>query len=276
MLTQKQAALQADGRWPEGLPRSNQDLHTQYAAFVAMLVNRYNKIDRDPRDLLNQIWLRLIEADVLSKYVEAVSTEPPETMTNDEVHAFLGITLAQFRAYLWNGVRRTDRYIPTPVRGTLFSQKAIWRTADVVKLALFVEEHHCFRKQNPSDIARPKFMKKHFMGYLQRAIHHTFCNYCRTRTRKYQEHLGEDLRAMRDLNEVSSWEESLESYDPVGQDGEVDVRAVLAMVAQVTDDPELREQITALLIDGCNPERLTKKLEGLDAQTKAAILRVFG
>lgn len=279
-MTTRQAELQVAGRWPDGLPRDNTELHTQFGAFVTMLVRRYNKVDRDPRDLLNQIWLRLIEADVLAKYVDALSTDMPPTMTTEQMRLFLGITDAQLRAYIWRASKGhpltkgsdVKRYLPEPVSGTVYSQSAVWRTEDVVKLAQFADEHGCFRHQGQITVAQPKFTKKHFMGYLQRCIHHTFCNYCRTKTRKYREHLGEDLKVGNQSDNPSSWEERLEDPNNAIED-EIDLRNALARVAEAA--PEVKDELIASLADGCRPDRAIKKLQGLDQETKRAILRAL-
>lgn len=126
--------LQTQGLWPEWLPRDYNELYTQYGAFVIHLVRKHNKVDVDPRDLINHIWTKLLENDVLTKYVDAATSEYPEMVTTDQACEFLGLPLKTF-TLIALGRRCYERFLPSPVNGKKYtSTKALWNRKDIIKI----------------------------------------------------------------------------------------------------------------------------------------------
>src|SRR5512137_936837 len=161
------------GRWPENLPRNYDELYEQQGAFIAHLLRKFNSVDRDIRDLFQHVWEQLQKADVLVKYAESLGSEPPEYVTTDEGSAFLGITVAEFVALM--GEAKIAKH-----------GRNLWPFDPIIKLSHEDERFLGF----VGDIPTPKASKKHFQGYLTRAVRNHFINWCRTRTRRHKERPG--------------------------------------------------------------------------------------
>jgi DNA-directed RNA polymerase specialized sigma24 family protein len=207
------------GRWPEGLPRTYAELYEQQGAFIAHLLRRYNAVDRDIRDLFQHVWMCLQSSDVLVKYAEALGSEPPEWVTPEEGAAFLDVT--------------EDIFLAVCMKAKIARRgKDLWAFEPVVRLS---EEDPRF-KNVVRELPTPKASRKHFQGYLTRAVRNHFINYCRTRTRKHKERPGDDFAALApqkrdgELLRRTSWEDNL--ADPsLSPEGQMDLREKLTRVA---------------------------------------------
>ncbi len=271
--------LQDAGLWPEIVPRDYNALHAQWAAFVLYFVRKYNKVDSDPRDLINHIWMRLIESDVLVKYVEAALAEPPATMTGKEACAFLGLNWHQWRFYFWRGTKGyidakgvrhvLPRYIPTPINEKgCYSKKAVFRTEDIVKMLHSIEDTGCFHKRGAVTVTKPAYAKKHFAGYLQRCIHHAFVNWCRTRTRRYQEHLGEDKSpASSDQTVREHWSNRLADEESFSVEENAAVLHFADQLKKVV--PEHADELFGLLQQGYTLPEAVNKMDVAKATMRA-------
>ena len=232
--------------WPEGLPHNYDELARQYGDHIAQQVARHNKVAWNLEDLLQTIWLKLIESRVLEKFVARASNDLPPTMTAMEVCDYLGVTFAYWkRNVMYVSVRKEqegdDRYswMPKPIEGSPFSKKALFLTADIDVL------DHCAYIRNSSRTQAkvcPKVTSRGFKSYLNRAIHNHFANFCRSRKRRYsKEHMLDPTMVLSPLADggyerlgVSksespqfSWETALVSAMMLGADEAVDVAAQL-------------------------------------------------
>ena len=77
------------------VPKDYTDLQRHYGPFVARLVTKYNKISSSYEDLLQTIWLKLIEVDIIVKY-NIKAAEVPEVMSRAQAANHLGMTLGDF------------------------------------------------------------------------------------------------------------------------------------------------------------------------------------
>lgn len=83
----------------EYVPTSNQDLIDTFGTFVARLVTKYNRVFLNYDDLLQHVWLKLFEVDVLEKYNRSGSL--PQKITALQACAYLQITWGQFKVIVW-------------------------------------------------------------------------------------------------------------------------------------------------------------------------------
>jgi DNA-directed RNA polymerase specialized sigma24 family protein len=124
--------------WPEGLPRNFDELVAQYGDYIAKQVERYNKVDRNFEDLFQEIWVKLMESNLLEKFAQKAQETLPPTMTTVEACAFLGIDFSGWDAIIREArilKEEQDQYtIPVPVEGGWDSRVSVMRTADVVRL----------------------------------------------------------------------------------------------------------------------------------------------
>ena len=165
------------GRWPSNLPKDYKELYEQQGAFIAHLLRKFNSVDRDIRDLFQHVWEQLQKADVLVKYAESLGSEPPEYVTTDEGMAFLGVTETEFVASMAKAkIAKHGRNL--------------WPFDPIIQLSHEDERFLGF----VGDIPTPKASKKHFQGYLTRAVRNHFINWCRTRTRRHKERPGADFK----------------------------------------------------------------------------------
>jgi len=168
--------------WPEDVPRSYDDMVLDYGEYVAKAVTRYNKVDRNLRDLLQEVWSKLIGSRLLEKFVEGAARRLPASMTTDEACLFLGISFRQ-----WSKALRSKPWLLEPLEGKRTSMAAIFDTREIIDL-----DHGTgisVWRVRPVTRMRPKITARGFKSYLTRAIHNHFANWCRTRSRKYKEQL---------------------------------------------------------------------------------------
>ena len=162
--------------WPETVPRNYDELFRNYKDFIEKKVKSYNKVDRNLEDLLQEIYLKLIHSDILTKFVNRSADTLPESIPAEEAIQWLGMSWTQFHTAL----RRAGRFIPK--KGKLFSKKAVFYSADIEQLdeaAKLVKRHFPRRLVHVQGLG--------FKAYLTQAIHNHFANFCRTRARKYKD-----------------------------------------------------------------------------------------
>jgi len=140
------------------VPRTNDDLYRTYASFVARLVTRYNRVTSNYEDLLQHVWYKLIEVDVIGKY-NASGGSLPKKLTALQACSHLQITWIQFKKILHRhrvgDNRHTDR-----VRGV----------ADELRDRVFERDHGvcacCGSNMH-------EFQEKMEFGRLNPDLHHT-------------------------------------------------------------------------------------------------------
>jgi len=168
--------------WPAGMPESNDRFVKDYGRFVYKLVSRYNKVKRNVEDLYQHVWLKLIESDLLTKFAErymAEVTRIPSELDGETAAAFLGVTWDQWLAVM----RSRLPWLPKPEKGKRTAKDATWGLEAVVLL----DESGAFQVRSELSVmpgVDPERVKKAFQGYLSRAIHNHYANWCRSRSRK--------------------------------------------------------------------------------------------
>jgi hypothetical protein len=73
-------------------------LYDTYASFVTRLVTRYNRVQANFEDLLQHVWMKLVEVDVIQKYHDSNSL--PKKMTAVEACTYLGMSWQSWKKAL--------------------------------------------------------------------------------------------------------------------------------------------------------------------------------
>ncbi len=171
----------------ELIPRNNDEFCKLYGKYVADHVARLNKRAVSFADILQSVWLRLIEADVVGKFHARTAASRPEALTTEEVCQHYGITTESWtvtQAAYQAGVGLVA-WMPSPVAGDATSLDALWGADDVERYEATVYVHHEKVAEREEMLGRPT--ASHFRTYVQRAVHNAFANWVRTQDRRHKE-----------------------------------------------------------------------------------------
>jgi DNA-directed RNA polymerase specialized sigma24 family protein len=146
------------------IPKSYEELQQNWGKFIFDLLQRINKIQRNMDDLYQQIWLKLIEADFLTRFDDYKQTQMPKVLSAVDSCDLLGVTWVQWVTAMGlhhNGIpvldeygkvisRKKGRWMPTPINIAEFeaaglagytSMAALYAFEDVIRLSF--ETHRC-------------------------------------------------------------------------------------------------------------------------------------
>ncbi len=186
-----------NGPWT--LPRDNNELHARYGAFIMKVVSRHNKVGRNFQELFQEVWLRLVRVDILSKFWDHAQTQLPKTLTAENACAYLGINFGMWRTAMWayhNQGRAGAHWMPEPVNREEFgltSRRAIYEFSDIQKIEDHVsgncasDEKPWFKSTGIASLPEKKPSKAHFENYLSVMIQNTLANCFRTNKRRHKE-----------------------------------------------------------------------------------------
>jgi DNA-directed RNA polymerase specialized sigma24 family protein len=97
-----------EGRpWPAGVPRNYDEMYQTWGKYVSNLIGRYNKVDRNFEELVQWIWEKLLQSNLLEKYVDRLY-DSQETVSNFEACQFVGLAWSVERIGP-DGKKRMDR-----------------------------------------------------------------------------------------------------------------------------------------------------------------------
>lgn len=114
-------------RWPEGVPRTFDEMFRKYAPCIANEIRRHNVVAAHYEDHYQSVCEKLMAAQVLTRFVARVNKtakddELPPEMTATEVCDLFGITFGAWRSKMWSYhkvfVRDMRRKIPSEVSET--------------------------------------------------------------------------------------------------------------------------------------------------------------
>jgi len=299
--------------WPEGIPHNYPELERMYGAFIASFLRRHNKVNRNFMELYSYVRMRLIEVDVIGKFMLSVSLKQPATMNTLEVCELFGVTYTQWKTKMWAWhmgdpvrndagqivCRRPGGWMPTPInvqgqfkRGGLYSKSALFDSSDIMHLASMERPSLNGTVRGPfllqaSSLQVPKLeaTKKHFMAYLKNAIYSNFLNWCRTYRRHYALDRPMELDDRDDDKGRPSWEQNLVDPSTRNQETLATVREAVqrlsttlyqAMKNVPTCKPvsELEAAMLNMLASGQALPDVVKKLDVPDSVRRAILLSV--
>lgn len=191
--------------WPVGLPRDFDEMYRTFKDFVEKKVQSYNKVERNFEDLLGEIWLKLIHADLLNKFVARAARALPETIFAHEAADLMGLTWEEFTIALYhmpkskmglnfNPVEVTDdnKLVDVKMKRdhklgvAIVDREALFKISDVEALDDAYPKYGQAARTLPRRITL-ELQSLGFKAYLTQAIHNHFVNWCRTRKRRYQD-----------------------------------------------------------------------------------------
>lgn len=180
--------------WPEGVPHNYEELVRDWGDFIAARVKHFNKVERNFEDLLQDVWMRLMNAKFLERFVGSAAARLPTTMTAEQAIVYLGVTWKQWEHVLRRNTADEEKWAPKPIgfhgqlaegeEIPLLSRQAVFLTEEIKIL----DEIDPWRTR-PNERKRPTITARGFKAYLTQAIRNHFANFCRTRNRKYKDTL---------------------------------------------------------------------------------------
>jgi hypothetical protein len=165
------------------MPKDYNDVWKEDARYLKSIILRLNKIPALREDVLQQIWLKLLEIDVIKKFEKVILKNQVRLVTSKVACQILGI-----ERYQWAVQRFTSKklglFSPSPVNpeGAYIKDGDLFLLSDIEKL------QGVFRKTsgfNPPKKWVPE--QKHWRQYLRRAVENLHKNMCRDRTRHHKE-----------------------------------------------------------------------------------------
>jgi hypothetical protein len=282
-----------------GIPRDNTELYRDFAPFVANEIRKLNTVVTNFEDACQDVWEKLLQAQVIEKFHERVSCSVPETMTALEACAFLGgIRFTQWRSRQWSyrkghkqgkkkdGARVICKWMPDPITGGYASPKATYRGEDIVELSTRNDEMK-WKDQGEITISAPKATPYQFLNYLGTSVRHHFANFCRTRSRKWKDRTGDSMPGKNLLGDnVPQFHTAAGGYNNYWEDTIRDDVAETRIEAQVAlsraldklsskgVDESAQKEIFTLLTDGYTLTEAINK-SSLTPAKKRICIRAF-
>jgi hypothetical protein len=149
-------------------------------------------------------------------------------------------------------VRSKSDWAPTPIEGTWASKKAYYSRESIERFKLERE----VRGKGVLQSSQKTRSKPFFKWYLARAVHNIYANWCRMRSRRYQEHFpGTDPETGR------SWEDTVTSSF-VTQDILAELHEAVKILVDNPNEgiTKVHEEVIVLLAKGCSPEEVVVRL----------------
>lgn len=204
---------------PDGflVPRTYAELQKVYGPHIKKLLMRCNRVERNFEDLHSYVWVKIMEARVLDRFVDHMAKQTPKVLSGLEACALLGVSWQQWVETV-SGYHTGKRplWMPTPVNEAVFrlqglswfdSKDASFAYEDVIRLTW--GEKVSGRVRYPfsrwgQDIrdgllvgaSRPEGHLKipdvrptpsQFKNYLSTAVLNHYANFCRTLKRRHKE-----------------------------------------------------------------------------------------
>lgn len=258
------------------IPRTNDEFAREYSGYVAKLVSRLNNRPENFADLLQSIWLKLLESDIVGKFHERAHESRPEALTTEEVCLHLGITTDS-----WVDLQARHQlgcsglgWMPCPIAGDATSLDALWSTDEVERYEPHAHQHH--EMVGESERLIPRATSAQFRTYVQRAVHNAYANWCRTNNRRNKDRLIDafpDQMYRRDEGEAFSLDDLFDAVQDTERpaarmEASIDVRSVMERLGPqagtffdlLSEGYTLREAAKRLKYDRFETQRLVLRL----------------
>jgi hypothetical protein len=199
---------------PLHLPQTPTQLERAYSGTVAKVIRYRLKYGLAVEDAINDIWVKLLNSNVVLKFTRSAAKHLPAQLCTDDVLDFLGIEWSD-----WDEMMRTYEKAPNPVKGSASSLDSVYRTDDIRAL----DESGYFKERIVRTLPASCVAPGSFERYLQTAIERTLKNIFRSLDRhsNKEDTFGEgtciqENRRVRRLDRDSfdiAWEDTLASDD---------------------------------------------------------------
>jgi len=214
------------------IPTTYEEMFHTYQPLVSGYVRRVNRLPEFERDIVQHLWGKVLEVDLLAKFKAHTNNQTEQRYTALQACDILGVTwedwLLAAREYHENA---SPLWMPTPAnigdyRGSewLSDQNAEYSTDDILMLSVGDSDGQTALRvgarkvvggvdQGPSPhgegyVEIPEYQPSEalFRNYLNRAISNHYANYCRTVSRRHQERC---VKVSPHSPSKESWEETL-------------------------------------------------------------------
>lgn len=218
---------------------------TLYGPYIVNLVSRFNRVSRNTRDLIQDVYLHLTKSDVIRKFFLQAKETPPESLTGAQAAQLLGMSWGLFR-HAQERLRETE--FPHPLSGSGEDPTACYRTTDVL-------EYSMDRRHFPDDALGPIDVsvlvtlpsKKHFVKYLAQSVHHHFANFCRSEHRHHRERVHDTFAEFRPtVDSPSPWESRLAAPTACTQENYTEMSLLFQKLKSSPAAPHLTEILDSL------------------------------
>jgi hypothetical protein len=199
---------------PQHLPQNPTQLEKAYSGTVAKVIRYRLKYGLAVEDAINDIWVKILNSNIVMKFIRSAPKRLPPQLCTDDVLDFLGIEWSD-----WQAMMIKHPGAPNPVKGAASSPDAVYRTDDIHAL----DESGYFENRVVRVLPSACVAPGSFDRYLQRAVEHALKNIFRTLDRRFnrEDTFGEgtciqDNRRVRRLDGDSfnmAWEDTLSSDD---------------------------------------------------------------
>lgn len=244
-------------------------LFEQFGAFIVHLISKRNKVTRNSREIVQEMFAQLLSAHVIEKFFDHARDAVPETITAVQAYNLCGVSWAAFRYALWTYrvgaplgdeprdrfrmsggrpevVRKKSQWMPTPVSGGVQSLKAVYRTEEIIKLS----EMGYFKKIG---VKVPPFVtptRKHFQHYLSVAVNNRFKNFCRGEERHHQERVWDTFPELRSaVDDPTPWENRLRDFGASNPEHRAEL-GLLVRKIELSPAKAFKNELFELLGDG--------------------------
>jgi RNA polymerase sigma factor (sigma-70 family) len=249
-----------------GIPKTNEEMVQMYGKYIQQQVRHLNRRPANFLDILQSVWLKLVEGRVVEKFHERQRASRPDALTTEEVCQHLGITVEA-----WVGAQEAYHtgespipWMPSPVAGEASGLDALWATDDVERYESVAHLYH--EKVAASECLIPQTTGAKFRTYLQWAIHNAFANWCRTQSRRDKDRTIDLLVRPRhrsrdeEAGDFDLFDIVTDPTEPVRQmQAQVEVRQALACIERAKIGPMEGDFLT-LLTEGYTLHEAARKL----------------
>lgn len=199
---------------PLHLPQNPTQLEAAYSGTVAKVIRYRLKYGLAVEDAINDIWVKMLNSNIVMKFIRSAPKRLPPQLSTDDVLDFLGIEWSE-----WQAMLQSHAGAPNPVKGSASSPDAVYRTDDIRAL----DQSGYFQNRVVRVLPAACVAPGSFDRYLQRAVEHALKNIFRTLDRRFnrEDTFGEgtciqDNRRVRRLDRDSfdtAWEDTLSEDD---------------------------------------------------------------
>jgi hypothetical protein len=265
----------------------------QFGAFIIHLIAKRNKVTRNSREIVQELFTQLQEAHLIEKFFDQARDSVPETMTAAQAFRVCGVKWDAFRYALWTFrvgspvgeeprdrfrksggrpevTRKKTQWMPTPVSGGVQSLKAVYRTEDILRLS----EMGYFKKVGVKEMPYPKPTRKHFQHYLSVAVNNRFKNFCRGEERHHKERVWDTFSELRPaVDDPTPWENRLPDLGACNQEASAELSLLISKIEK-SPAKALKNELFELLGDGYDLEVAIDKLTLSSEDKRTTKLRV--
>lgn len=179
-----------------------------YGPYIVSLVSKFNRVSKNTRDLIQDVYLHFTKSDIIRKFFLQVQDSIPETLTGMQSAKLLGMSWGLFEL-AQSRLRGTS--FPKPLRGVGSDPNAVYVTLGVLEYSM--DRKH-FREDRLGLIDVSVLVveptRAHFLKYIAQSVHHHFANFCRSEFRHHRERVHDTFPEFRPtVDNPTPWEARL-------------------------------------------------------------------